>query len=331
MAHNHNHVHGISDAAAGGKLKFAIALTSAVLLAEVLGGVWTRSLALLSDAAHVFMDVFALTLSLIALRLAMRPASDTRTYGLHRAEVLAALINGVTIFLISLGIYHEAWKRLWQPVEIKTGAMMVIAVIGMLANLGAALKLMGHGRRDLNLRSAFLHVLSDFLASVGVVAGGAVILFTGWYIVDPILSVGIATLIIVGSIRVVRESVHILLEGVPRGIHIQEIADTICAVEGVKGVHRLHVWSICSNILSLSSHVIVDDEKIESRDALLMHIRDVLASKYGVAESTLQFHSYETGKEALLMDLQHPEPAHHHHHEDEEDHEQDAGEEKTLY
>lgn len=290
-----------------GQLKFAISLTGIVFFVELVGGFWTNSLALLSDAAHVFMDVFALTLSLLALYLAAFPPSDTRTYGLHRAEVFAALVNGVTLFLISLGIFYEASNRFRHPPEVKTLHMMIIAAAGMLVNAVVARKLHGHSHQDLNIHSAFLHVVSDLLASVGVVAGGLIMYFTGWFVVDPVISVIIGGLIVFGSGRVVAESAHILLEGVPKGVRVSDVAKTICAIEGVKDVHHLHVWSICSNIMALSSHVLIDPSWEGNPEALRLEINRALHSRFGITDTTLQFDSTSEAHDALLHKIAHPE------------------------
>ncbi len=198
----------------------AIALTAVTLVAETFGGIWTNSLALLSDAAHVFMDLFALALSLMAIKLAARPATDRRTYGWHRAEIFASLINGATLILIGVGILREAWVRLLHPEVVKSKEMFIIAVIGLVMNLAAASRLHHHSHEDLNVRSAFLHVLGDAVASVGVIVGGLVMLFTHWYVLDAVISMAIVLIIGWGSLRILREAGHILLEGVPPHVDI---------------------------------------------------------------------------------------------------------------
>lgn len=307
MAHNHYHAQNHRIRTPQGQLKFAILFTGMVFVAELAGGIWTNSLALLSDAAHVFMDVFALALSLTALYLATIPASDTRTYGLHRLEVFAATINGATLFLVSLGIFYEVWKRVLSPPEIKTLEMMVIAVCGMVANTIVLHMLHGHNHKDLNIHSAFLHVLGDMLASVGVVIGGLVIYFTDWFVIDPLISAGIGTLILIGSLRVLRESIHILLEGVPRGIDVNKVSEAICKIPGVKDLHHLHIWSICSNIMALSSHVLVDPQWKGNPEALRQAINDELARRFGITDTTLQFDSTPEEHDTLVHNIQHPE------------------------
>ena len=315
MAHdNHNHhderEHDHSHGTPQGQLKFAILFTAMVFLVEAVGGYLTNSLALMSDAAHVFMDVFALGLSLVALYLATIPASDTRTYGWHRTEVFAAAINGVSLFIISIGIFYEVWERLATPPEIKTGQMMIIAAIGLAANAIVAAKLQAHNHQDLNIHSAFLHVVSDMLASVGVVIGGVIMFIEPkWVVVDAIVGAGIGLLILVGSGRVVRDSVHILLEGVPKGIDVNKVAESIRKIHGVKDLHHLHIWSICSNIMALSSHVLVDSEWKGNPEALRDAINQALKEHFGITDTTLQFDTTSEADDTLVHDIQHPEEA----------------------
>ena len=237
------------------RLVFAIALTSVTLIAEVVGGLWTNSLALLSDAAHVFLDLFALVLSLAAIKLSSMPASERHTYGFHRSEVFASFINGLTVFLMALGIFYEAWLRFAAPEAVKSLPMLIIAGIGLAMNLLAAKALHSHSHDDLNVKSAFLHVVGDAAASVGVIVGGVIMYFTGWYQLDALISAAIGLLIIAGAGRVLRDSTHILMEGTPRGLELSKVADSIRSVAGVQDVHHLNIWTVCSHILALSVHV----------------------------------------------------------------------------
>lgn len=271
-----------------GKLKIAIALTAVTLVAEVAGGFWTNSLALLSDAAHVFLDLFALILSLAAVKLATLPASDRHTFGFHRSEVFASFINGLTVFLMALGILYEAWGRFAAPQAVKSLPMLVIAVIGLMMNLLAAKALHGHSHDDLNVRSAFLHVIGDAAASVGVIGGGIVMYFTGWYLLDTLISVGIGLLILTGAGRVLRDSIHILMEGTPRGLELKEVADTIRNIEGVQNVHHLNIWTVCSHILSLSVHVDIDTGNEERRVTILHAIEHMLEEQFRITHITVQ-------------------------------------------
>ncbi len=291
---NHDHQHGHDqhhqdiDRGITRGFIFAIILTAVTLLAEAIGGWWTNSLALLSDAAHVFMDLFALALSLMAIYLANRPADDERTYGWHRAEVFASLINGSTLLFISIGILYEAWGRFANPEAVKSKEMFIIAVIGLVANLVAASRLHSHSHDDLNVRSAFLHVIGDAIASVGVIIGGIIMLYTGWFVVDAIISGVIALIIGWGSIRIIREAAHILLEGVPRGISVKEVVERMRAVDGVNDVHHVHVWSICSHISALSAHIDIEPDYRLRQGEIIGEIEQMLDHDYHITHSTLQ-------------------------------------------
>lgn len=283
----------------------AIALTAVTLVAEVIGGFWTNSLALLSDAAHVFMDLFALTLSLAAIRLAARPVSDRRTYGWHRAEILASLINGLSLLIIAVGILHEAWGRFQHPEPVKSREMFLIAVIGLVMNLIAARLLHGHAHDDLNVRSAFLHVLGDALASVGVIIGGLIILHTGWYVVDSLISAGIALIIGWGALRILREAGHILLEGVPPHIDLKQVVKRIKDQEGVSDVHQLHVWSICSHITALSAHIDLHPDDLHRQGEVIGRIEDMLDHDFHITRTTLQGQCYRCANGVTLQPLSH--------------------------
>ncbi len=304
------------DKSIAGRFKYAIVLTIVTFLAEVAGGIWTNSLALLSDAAHVFLDLFALFLSLAAIKLAAYPATDTRTFGWHRMEVFASFINGASVFLIALGIFYEAWGRLFQPEEVKSIPMFVIAAVGMTMNLVAAGALHQHSHDDLNVRSAFLHVIGDAAASVGVIAGGVIIYFTHWYVVDAVISIGIGFVIFWGAWRVLRESSHILLEGVPRGMSTTEVAGLIREVEGVNDIHHLNLWTICSHILALSAHVDIDPDYKTRQAGVLRHIEELLMERYHISHTTLQVECTMCVEMPVLKELRHrPRKAHLHEHE----------------
>ena len=270
------------------RLLFAITLTAITLVAEIIGGLWSNSLALLSDAGHVFLDLFALVLSLGAIKLAAQPPGDHHSYGWHRAEVLASLVNGLTVFIMAVGILYEGSKRLISPEAVQTTPMLVIAVLGLIANLLAAKGLHGHAHNDLNVRSAFLHVLGDAAASVGVIAGAILMRYTGWYQADPLISIAIGLLILVGAGRVLREAVHILMEGVPRGMSVEQVAATIRAIDGVADVHHLNVWSVCSHIFALSAHVEIHPEYDGERSHLLHEIEHELEHEFHITHTTIQ-------------------------------------------
>ncbi len=308
------------DQSITGRFKYAIFLTAMTLAAEVAGGIWTNSLALLSDAAHVFLDLFALVLSLAAIRLAAYPVSDTRTFGWHRTEVFASFINGATVFLMALGIFYEAWERFRHPVEVKSLPMLAIAVIGLVMNLIAASALHSHSHDDLNVHSAFLHVIGDAAASVGVIIGGVIMYYTNWYILDALISAGIGCVIFWGSWRVIRESSHILLEGVPRGMSTQQVAAAMAEVEGVNAVHHMNIWTICSHILALSAHVDVKPEHKERQAEVLREIEEMLFEQYHISHTTLQAECTRCVEvPPVIKELRH-RPRHNHDHDHDHDH-----------
>ena len=293
------------DSHISGKFKVAIALTAVTLVAEVAGGLWTNSLALLSDAAHVFLDLFALILSLAAVQLAALPTSERHTYGFHRSEVFASFINGLTVFLMGIGILSEAWGRFAAPEPVKSGPMLLIAVIGLVMNLLAAKTLHSHSHDDLNVKSAFLHVVGDAAASVGVIIGGIVMYYTGWYLLDALLSAAIGLLILAVAGRVLRDSVHILMEGAPRGLDLAEVAAAIRAVEGVQDLHHLNVWSVCSHITALSVHVEIAAGYDDRRSDLLHRVEHALEHRFHITHTTIQLECSDCNGGPLIKPLQH--------------------------
>ncbi|HZV80590.1 MAG TPA: cation diffusion facilitator family transporter [Geobacteraceae bacterium] len=293
------------DTSIAGRFRIAIVLTAVTLAAEIVGGIWTGSLALLSDAAHVFLDLFALVLSLVAIKLASYPASDTRTFGWHRTEVFASFINGSTVFLMAIGIFYEAWQRLLAPQEVKSIPMLVIAVIGLAFNLFSASALHGHSHDDLNVHSAFLHVIGDAAASVGVIVGAVVIHYTGWYVLDAIISAGIGVAIFWGSWRVVRDAAHILLEGVPRGMNSTEVTAAIKEIEGVNDLHHMNLWAICSHIIALSAHVDVEPGYKGRQAEVLRRIEELLFARFHISHTTLQVECTLCIEAPVLKELRH--------------------------
>ncbi len=276
---------------------FSLILTLGIFLAELIGGIFTRSLALLSDAAHVFLDVFALGISYLALRLSTLPADHRHTYGYHRLEVLAALVNGITLFAIGIGIFYEAIQRFLHPVEVKSGTMLIIALIGLTANIFVALILghekhqTEHARKDINLRSAYLHVLGDSISSIGVIVAAIMIRITGLAWLDPAASILIGCIILSGSYRVTREAAHILLEGTPGHIHAANVLQAISGIPGVSQVHDLHIWSICSGNVALSVHVVLNQPDPSENHTILHTISQVLHEEFGIDHSTVQLES----------------------------------------
>ena len=260
---------------------------------ELAGGIISNSLALLSDSGHVFLDIFALGLSYYAVRLALQPATGEATFGLHRAEVLASLANGLTLIAVALMIFYFGYGRLLNPPQVKGSLMLAIAVVGLFANLYVAYRIRGH--ESLNVRSAYWHVVGDAFSSVAVVAGGVAIQVAQVYWIDPALSFLIAAIIALGSFRIVLESVDILLEKVPKHMAPDKLTMEIAAVDGVRQVHDLHVWSICSNMHAISVHIVVDDATMPQSASLLQRITDHLRNGHGIEHTTIQIECEDCG------------------------------------
>jgi cobalt-zinc-cadmium efflux system protein len=301
--HGHDHFAGAPDTTRR-ELWFAVAITVLVLVGEVAGGLWSHSLALLSDAAHNFTDLISLVLSLVALVIAARPVSKERTYGWHRAEIFAALVNGSLLLLISIGLVGEAYQRLQHPVAVKAGGMLVVAIAGLIANGVIALRLKGHAH-DLNIHSAYLHMVADFASSVAVILAAVIIIPTRWYIVDPILSGLIALVVLFGSIRLLRDTGHILLEGTPRHLDLEAVAETVRTVPQVQAIHDLHIWTICSNLLALSVHVTVGDCPGSDRDRVVEEITRRMVQQFGIGETTIQVEAGPCRTEDLIHIVPH--------------------------
>lgn len=294
-------------------LLIALIVVGVMVVAEVVGGILSNSLALLGDAGHMLVDALALSLSLIALRLALRPATETRTFGLHRAEIMAALTNGVILVLVAAFIFYEAFQRFKNPPEVRTTIMLIVAVVGLVANL-IAMRLLHHSRHsNLNVRAAFLHVFGDTISSVGVIIGGIIIMFTGWTIVDPIIAIIIGFIILWGAVGLVRESVDILLENVPRLIPMDKVTQAILSVEGVKELHDVHIWTITSGIIALSTHVLVEDQLMSRTGEIINSINNEL-QKFNITHTTLQLECEKctTCSQGLVCKMQRTEEVENH-------------------
>ena len=270
-------------------LRLGFLLTVAILVVEVVGGFLSHSLALLSDAGHVLTDVIALGLAWFAAAQAERPANERRTFGYHRAGILVAFFNGMTLIAIALVIAAEAYQRLRSPVDVHPGIMVGAALVAIVVNLIIARRL--HGGEGLNTRAALLHAIGDIGASAAVVIGAVVIALTGATWVDPIVSVAIAVLIAVGSLRLILETLDILMESTPSDVSTEAVARDILQVAGVRAVHDLHVWTITSGIRALSSHVIIDDIPPSASAAILDRITGMLQGRYRISHATIQFES----------------------------------------
>ena len=281
------HVHAGDNARTSRVLRISLAVTLVYIVLLVIAGWRAHSLALLSEAGHNLTDFGALLMSWGAVYLQSRPPSARKTFGYNRAGVLAAFVNGITLVLISFYIWYEAFRRLRAPVNVDAGLMIWVAAAGVVMNGAIALLLM-RGHRDINLRSALLHEIGDTLSTAAVIAGGIAIHLTGQTWIDPALSVGIGVMILWSSIGIIRESLNILLEGTPRGMDLERIATTICAVPGVCSVHDLHVWSIGSDTHSLSCHVAIEDMPASESDTILTAIHNELGQRFQIHHTTIQ-------------------------------------------
>ena len=288
-SHAHGHAHGAASHARDASrrtLVIVLVLTGTFMVAELVGGLLSNSLALLADAAHMFTDVGALALSLFALWFAQRPATDEKTYGYLRLEILAALLNGATLLVLSFFIFVEAVERFTDPVEIRGGLMLAVATGGLAVNIIAAAMLHRSAGENLNMRGAYLHVLGDLLGSVGAIAAAVAILLTGWTLADPLISILVGVLILVSSWKLVRESVDILLEAVPSHLSLPEIHGAIREIPGVSEVHDLHVWTVTSGYVAMSGHAVVD--RPERTQEVLEAIRTRMHDRFGIEHVTVQ-------------------------------------------
>ncbi|WP_025746068.1 cation diffusion facilitator family transporter [Kallotenue papyrolyticum] len=270
-------------------MTIALTITVSILLLEIIGGLLTGSLALLADAGHVLTDAAALGLSLGAAWLARRPPTPRRTFGLYRAEILAALVNGTTLLALTLVIVWEALGRLAAPPQVQSGPLLIIALIGLAANLLAGAVLLRADHDNLNVRSAYLHVLGDALGSLGVLLAGGLIALFGWYLADPLLSLAISALLLRSAWRLLRETVDILLEAAPHSLDVNAIRRALAASPGVADVHDLHVWSVASNFVALSGHVRLQRApSCREHQQTLRDLRRLLRERFGIQHVTLQ-------------------------------------------
>ncbi len=272
------------------------ALTGAFLLIEAGVGFWTGSLSLIADAAHMLVDAGGVLLSLLAIWFAERPATPAKTYGYYRVEILAALINGVVLWVLAIAILVKAWERLWQPHEVPGGPMLVVASIGLGVNVLSVWLLHRGAGESLNVRGAYLEVLGDAASSGAVIVAGAVILFTGWSVVDPLAGIAIGLLILPRTWGLLRQAVNVLLEGAPAHLDVGEIGLALCEVPGVRHVHDLHVWTLTSGREAMSAHVVV--ESGTASDKILEDLHVLLHARFGIDHTTIQV---ETEPSPLLQ------------------------------
>ncbi|MBY0029815.1 cation transporter [Priestia aryabhattai] len=296
-SHNHKHSHGHSHNhgknANKQALKLSFFIIAIYMIIEAIGGFMTNSLALISDAGHMLSDAGALGLSYLAMTFGERKATEFKTFGYKRFEVLAAFINGLTLIVISLYIFWESYKRISQPPEVQSSGMIIIASIGLVVNIIAAYILMkGDKSENLNVRSAFLHVIGDLLGSVGAIIAALLIMFFGWSLADPIASVLVAILIIISAFRVTRDSINILMEGAPSHIDVTQVREALIAINNTLEVHDLHIWAISSDIPSLSCHIVVND--LKSSSMVMNSAKEILEKQFKIKHTTIQIDTPET-------------------------------------
>ena len=287
--HNHSHTHfnDLTQQTIRG-LALSLGITLIFVFVEIAAGIFSNSLALLTDAAHNFTDVLALALSWWALRLTSQPATHEKTYGYHRAGILAALANSTTLVVIALGIFYEAYHRFVNPPEVQADVLIGVGVVAVIINVVTTLLVRRGAEHDLNIRSAFLHLMGDVLSTVGAVIAGVIIRYTNWNWLDPLVSVLIGLLILWSAWTIVREAIDILMEGTPTDIDMEAMIRDINSVDGVHGVHDLHVWSITQSMRTLSAHLVTGDLTISEGAPIQTNVNEVLFHKYNVSHATLQ-------------------------------------------
>lgn len=289
MSHSHTHNHNHEFESAKGRLFFTIVLNFVITIAEIIGGILSGSLALLSDALHNFSDAISVIVSYIALKLKRKDNSMRHTFGLKRAEILAAAINSAVLIVICVYLFYEAVQRFLEPQEINAGIMSIVAVIGLLANFVAVLLLRRDSKSSINIRSAYLHLLGDTVSSVAVIFGGIAIAVWKINWIDPALTILIGLYIIKESYTILEEAVHVLMEGAPLEISIKDIQDEVEKFIEVEDIHHIHLWMVGDNDVHLEAHINVNDMKISESDSLRKKIEEALHHKFGIHHITLQF------------------------------------------
>lgn len=283
------------------RLFITLIITFLIFSVELIGGIFSNSLALLSDAGHVFTDSLAIILSLIASIIVKRPSDKKATYGYQKIGILAAFINGVSLIVIAVFIFFEGYRRLLDPPVINSSVMLTVAFFGFLGNLVMAL-ILGHKHEDLNIKSAWLHVIGDTISSVGVILAGLIIKFTQWVIIDPIISWLVGLIIIYGGIRILKDSLSIFLDFVPKGLEVNEIIDKIRSIHGIRDIHDVHIWSIGYGIPAFSAHVVVDVISMHEADIIRNKIEEEL-EKMGIKHSVIQMENYRCNKKGFYCEL----------------------------
>jgi len=280
------HSHSASRSGQQKNLLIVLLMTGTFMVIEVVGGLFTGSLALLADAGHMLTDVAALGLSAFAMWMAAKPSTPEKSYGYHRAEILAAVTNAVVLLLLSIWILYEAYRRVFEPPHVLGVPMLLIGLVGLAVNVASMKLLVDGSESSLNVRSAYLEVLSDAISSFGVILGGGIIWMTGWVLIDPLLSAGISIFIVWRTWGLLSQAVHVLMEGVPTHLNAKEVGQAMASVPGVKGIHDLHIWTITSGLDALSAHVVVPVG--EDRDAVLGCLQSLLRDRWRIDHATLQ-------------------------------------------
>jgi cobalt-zinc-cadmium efflux system protein len=303
--HSHPHTHfGDLNQQNTGRLALSLFLTLAFVFIEAAAGWWSNSLALLTDAAHNLTDVIALGLSWYALRLTIKPSNSKQTFGYHRAGILVALLNSATLVLISIGVFVEAYRRFNEPPEVKSGVLIGVGLIAFIINAVTAWLVKDGSEHDLNMRSAFIHLMGDVLSTIGAVIAGIIIYFTGANWLDPVVSVFIGILILFNAATIIRESIHILLEGTPRDVDMAALIAAIKEVNGVQGVHDLHVWSLTQDLRAMSAHILTHDVSISTGAAIQRDVNTLLRERYHIGHTTLQLECEGCEPDVLYCDIQ---------------------------
>ncbi|MFN8411850.1 MAG: cation diffusion facilitator family transporter [Anaerolineales bacterium] len=312
-SHSHTHSH-LGDLATQTTKRIALSLglTALFVLVEIFAGIFGNSLALLTDAAHNFTDVIALGLSWYALRLSTQPANAGKTFGYHRVGILVALANSTTLVVIAFGIFYEAYHRLITPAVVNAPILISVGTVAFLINAITAWLVKSGSEHDLNLRSAFLHLMGDVLSTLGAVAAGIIIAFTNWDWLDPLISILIGALILWNAWGILRQAINILLESTPENINVDRMVEDINKVEGVQSVHDLHIWSINESLQALSAHIVTDDISIRQGTPIQNKINDLLVHKYNIQHATLQLECEGCHEDVLFCVINEHQHEHEH-------------------
>ena len=300
--HTHSHLREASKQTTS-RLALSLFLTLAFVAVEAAAGYFANSLALLTDAAHNLTDVIALGLSWFAIRITAQPANARKTYGYHRAGILVALLNSTTLVLISLGIFYEAYQRLLSPPEVQSSILIGVGLIAVVINLVTALLVHRGSESDLNLRSAFVHLMGDVISTVGAVIAGVIIYFTDANWLDPLVSVLIGFLILYNAWGILREAIDILLESTPRDVNIKAMIKDMIEIEGVLGVHDLHVWSLTQNLRSMSAHILTEDITVSAGAEIQSRINELVYHRYNIVHATLQLECVDCDPDTMYCKI----------------------------